>query len=127
MKAAGEVKNLEFANGGILQLMASEDESALFSITGDVTAAGGSIEVLNSADEDVTQIAKLLNPDEFANLASVSAYRGGESLVLALDGTTLLVGTHSALPEPSTWLLLVLGLVGLTEVKRFGRTASRRG
>ena len=126
VKAAGEVKNLEFANGGILQLTASEDESELFSITGDVTAAGGAIEILNSADEDVIQIAKLLNPDEFANLASVSAYRGGESLVLALDGNILMAGTHDALPEPSTWLLLVLGLVGLTELKRFGRTASRR-
>lgn len=126
VKAAGTVKNLEFANGGILQLTASEDESALFSITGDVTAAGGSIEILNSADEDVIQIAKLLNPDEFADFAGVSVSRSGEGMVLALDGNTVLAGTHNALPEPSAWLLLVLGLIGLTELKRFGRTASRR-
>ncbi|MDO4856578.1 MAG: autotransporter-associated beta strand repeat-containing protein [Thermoguttaceae bacterium] len=118
VKAAGTVKNLEFANGGILQLTASEDESALFSITGDVTAAGGSIEILNSADEDVIQIAKLLNPDEFADFAGVSVSRSGEGMVLALDGNTVLAGTYNALPEPSAWLLLVLGLIGL---KRIGR------
>ncbi|MBQ9454116.1 MAG: hypothetical protein IJU53_00435, partial [Thermoguttaceae bacterium] len=121
VKAAGTVKNLEFANGGILQLTASEDESALFSITGDVTAAGGSIEILNSADEDVIQIAKLLNPDEFADFAGVSVSRSGEGMVFALDGNTVLAGTYNALPEPSAWLLLVLGLIGLTELKRFGR------
>ena len=118
VKAAGTVKNLEFANGGILQLAASEDESALFSITGDVTAAGGLIEILNSADEDVIQIAKLLNPDEFADFAGVSVSRSGEGMVLALDGNTVLAGTYNALPEPSAWLLLVLGLIGL---KRIGR------
>ncbi|MGN1273663.1 MAG: autotransporter-associated beta strand repeat-containing protein, partial [Thermoguttaceae bacterium] len=118
VKAAGTVKNLEFANGGILQLKASEDESTLFSITGDVTAAGGSIEILNSADEDVIQIAKLLNPDEFADFAVVSVSRSGEGMVLALDGNTVLAGTYNALPEPSAWLLLVLGLIGL---KRIGR------
>lgn len=121
VKAAGTVKNLEFANGGILQLTASEDASELFSITGDVRAVGGAIEIEDSTGADVIQIAKLLNPDEFADFAGVSVSRSGEGMVLALDGNTVLAGTYNALPEPSAWLLLVLGLIGLTKLKRFGR------
>jgi len=115
--ADGTVKNLTILDQAKLCLTASENAADLFTITGDVTTSGGSILVADSTGADVIQIANLTKPGEFAKLASLDAYRNGEHMILSVSGNTLVAGSHNALPEPSTWLLLLLGLIGL---KRFG-------